>query len=225
VGVGGRAAWRPGRSRAAEATRAEIADLLELLVAPLRAGVAPSVALGAALDASSPVGPRLAELVRDLGEASASAADVGVVWLAHAAVGRSADLELVGRAWLLTERTGAPLADALEVAEGVLRGRIRARARLDSAAAGPRASMVVLVLLPCSAPLVGLVFGLSPAELYLSSPAATFSGLLGLLLVVLGWWWSHRILARALDVHPAPRQRAVRRARSVEGRSWPRGGA
>jgi tight adherence protein B len=150
---------------------------------------------------------------------------VGVVWLAHAAVGRSADLELVGRAWLLTERTGAPLADALEVAEGVLRGRIRARARLDSAAAGPRASMVVLVLLPCSAPLVGLVFGLSPAELYLSSPAATFSGLLGLLLVVLGWWWSHRILARALDVHPAPRQRAVRRARSVEGRSWPRGGA
>jgi hypothetical protein len=85
--------------------------------------------------------------------------------------------------------------------------------------------MVVLVLLPCSAPLVGLAVGLSPAELYLSSPAATFSGLLGLLLVVLGWWWSHRILARALDVPPAPRQRAVPRARSVGGLSWPRGGA
>jgi tight adherence protein B len=187
--------------------QAELADLLALLMAPLGAGVAPPVALVAALAASSPVSPRLRPLYRDLQDSARAGDGAGAVWLVHARELSSADVRFVARAWLLTERTGAPLAEALAVAESVLRARLRARARLDVVAAGPRASMAVLALLPLGAPLVGLAFGLGPGSLYLSSPAGGASAGLGLALAGLGWWWGRRILTAAIEpssAHPEP---------------------
>jgi tight adherence protein B len=126
------------------------------------------------------------------------------VWLAHAREQSSADLHFIARAWLLSDRTGAPLAEALRVAESVLRARVRGQARLDAAAAGPRASMAVLAGLPLTAPLVGLAFGLTPSDLYLRSPLAGASACLGAGLAALGWWWGRRILAGALGPRDAP---------------------
>lgn len=188
------ARWRARVRR--EALERELAELVATLAAPLRAGVSPAVAVGAAaptLRADSVLGP----LVDDLSEAAARGDPLAGVWLWHARAHGSSDLAFVGRAWGLSELTGAPLADALACGEQVLRARSRGRERLAAAAAGPRASMVVLCLLPASGPLVGMLMGVDPATLYFSSPLATASLVLGVGLGVGAWLWSRRILLGA----------------------------
>ena len=186
--------WR-GRARTV-AFEAALAELVAALAAPLRAGVAPSLALAAA----EPVcrdDAALGPLLRDLVEASRRGASPAEVWLRHAQATGSPDLGFMGQAWALSERTGAPLADALATGEEVLRARARGRERLAGAAAGPRASMAVLCLLPASGPVVGAAMGVDPQTLYFSSPVATGSLVLGLVLGAGAWWWSLRILGRA----------------------------
>ncbi|NYG06601.1 tight adherence protein B [Phycicoccus badiiscoriae] len=170
-----------------------MAELVATLAAPLRAGVVPSAALAAA-EPSFADDPALASLLAELVAAARTGAPVAEVWLGHVDANRSPDLQFVAQAWALTERTGAPLADALDSCEAVLRARERGRARVASAAAGPRASMAVLCLLPASGPVVGAAVGVDPATLYFSSTAATVSLALGLVLAAGGWWWSRRIL-------------------------------
>ncbi len=174
-----------------------LVELVSLLSGPLRAGVAPSVALAAAAPAFGRH-PLLGPVLADLVAASAEGHGLAETWLRHGARVDSPGLAFVGRAWALTERTGAPLADALVAAESALRSKVRARRQLDAASAGPRASMTVLCLLPCAGPLVGLAFGLGPGELYGANPVSTASLTLGVALALLGWWWSRRILAAAL---------------------------
>jgi tight adherence protein B len=139
----------------------------------------------------------LEALVADLHTAAASGRPLGPVWEQWAETAQSPALRFVARAWILSDHAGAPLAEALGCAVSVLRSQRQSRQRLASAVAGPRASMAVLVVLPVAGPVVGLVCGLSPAELYLGQPAASASALLGLLLGAVAFWWSRRILARA----------------------------
>lgn len=186
--------WR-GRARRA-AFDAALAELVAAIAAPLRAGVVPAAALAAA-EPSFRDDPALAPLLRELVETTRVGASAAEVWLRHAESHRSRDLRFVGQAWALSERTGAPLADALASCEGVLRARGRGRERLASAAAGPRASMALLCLLPASGPFVGAAVGVDPGALYFSSPAATGSLALGLVLAAGAWWWSRRIVYRA----------------------------
>jgi tight adherence protein B len=194
--VGGKplSPWR-SRARAMD-LEAALAELVAALAAPLRTGVAPSVALVAAEPVCG-ADPALGPLLRDLVEATRRGNSPAEVWLRHAHARGSADLRFMGQAWALSERTGAPLADALVTGEEVLRARARGRERLAGAAAGPRASMAVLCLLPASGPVVGAAMGVDPQTLYLSSPLATGSLVLGLVLAAGAWCWSRRILGRA----------------------------
>jgi tight adherence protein B len=195
--LGPRAAPRRRAGRPGRGGTGDLADLLALLAAPLRAGVPPPVAVTAALRAA-PVNSRLTALVAGLRRAAETGDSLADEWLAHGRDQAWTDLTFIGQAWVLTERTGAPLAEALADAERVLRDRTRASGRLDAIAAGPRASMAVLTALPLAGPLVGLTFGLSPSDLYRASPVSAASCGLGLGLTLLGWWWGRRILARAL---------------------------
>lgn len=195
-------AGRPGRlsrRRPAFGVAAQIAlgDAIAVMAAPVHIGVAPGAALRAAVKAMPPGGP-LQPLFDDLVDAAERGESVGAVWMRYADEHESADLRFVGQAWALSEETGAPLASALQTAEQVLRGRQRSRQRLATAVAGPRASMAVLALLPLCGPLVGLAFGVSPRALYLSSVAGMASVVMGVVLGVLAWWWSRRIIAGAI---------------------------
>ena len=184
---------RAARRRARETA---LADLVAAVAAPLRAGVAPVVAVAAAAPmfrADAALGPLLA----DLSATAARGSSLAAVWRSHAQTQESADLSFVAQAWALSERTGAPLAHALAQAERVLRDRVRARERLSAAAAGPKASMAVLCLLPASGPVVGTVMGVDPVTLYFSSSLATGSLVLGIGLGLSAWLWSRRILRRA----------------------------
>jgi tight adherence protein B len=176
--------------------QAELADVVALLGAALRAGAAPALALLTVAGSTSLRTP-LGAAIDDLAEAAALGLPLSRRWREHAERLGSPDLRFVARAWALTERTGAPLAEGLAAAEAVLRARDRARERVATATAGPRASMAVLAALPCTGPLVGLAFGLGPGDLYLSSPAAMGASLLGLALGLVGWVWGRRIVGRA----------------------------
>jgi tight adherence protein B len=190
--------WAGHRRRRARARlQSDLADFVALLAAPLRAGATPALAVVAVARSMAPRS-ELRPLLVDLVQAEPAGWGLSAVWLEHAERLQSADLLFVARAWHLTERTGAPLADALVSVEEVLRARQRARERVATAAAGPRSSMAVLVALPCAGPLVGLAFGIGPRSLYLSSAASLASGVLGLLLGALAWLWARRILDGAL---------------------------
>ncbi len=190
--------WTRRRRRVRAVTAAEdrLADLLGLVAAPLRAGV-PATTSVAAAGAAVEDDPLLGPLVLDVLAAGATGEQVSGTWLSHAGQLDSEALRFVGQAWALSERTGAPLADALRSSEQVLRARTRSRQRLSSAAAGPRASMGVLALLPLSGPVVGMACGVSPVELYLSTAWSTASLVIGIGFATFGWWWSRTILERA----------------------------
>lgn len=185
----------PRRARTV-ALETALAELVAAIAAPLRAGVAPSVAL-VAVEPTCRDDPALGPLLRDLVEAARTGGSVAETWLRHGDVHESGDLRFIGQAWALSERTGAPLADALASGEEVLRARAVGRQRLAGAAAGPRASMAVLCLLPASGPIVGAALGVGPRRLYFSSSLATASLVLGVVLALGAWWWSRRILRRA----------------------------
>lgn len=177
-----------------------LADLVELLVPPLRAGVAPLEALRIA---SLVVGERagLSGLTRALRSAAEDGRPLAEAWAGEAArSGRlpRRELDFLARAWTLSEATGVPLAEALATAARVMRTRQAAERSLAAATAGARASMALLAMLPAAGPAVGLLFGFSPLGLYTGSPAAVASVVTGVLLGLAGLGWSRSILRRAM---------------------------
>jgi tight adherence protein B len=198
----------------------EVLELLDALGPALRAGLPPSDALRAvsSADAADPVGlgsdlrtgpapgptigpPLLSALVRAADEGT----DLSTVWRREAEVRRSSDLALVASAWSLCERLGSPLAATVTTVSAVVRDRRAVRRRMDVALAGPRASMTVLTALPAVGPLLALVMGVSPADLY-ASAAGTASLAAGLALLAFGRWWGAR-LVRGVGLEPNRRER------------------
>ena len=143
--------------------------------------------------------PALSRLTRALASAATQGLPLGPVWGEEAARGDHPVQRFLARAWSLSEETGVPLAVSLTAAGRVLRTRQAAEQALAAASAGARASMALLALLPASGPAIGLLFGLSPIDLYAGSPAAAGSLAIGVLLGLAGWVWSRAILRRALQ--------------------------
>ena len=137
-------------------------------------------------------------LVGGLLDATDRAEPTSPVWGEWAARSASPELALVAAAWRLSETTGAPLASAVDRAvRGLLEARAR-RGKVAVAVAGPRATVTVLTLLPLTGPLFGLACGIDPVTLYLGSPIATVSVVVGLLLVWAGRFWCSRMVRRAV---------------------------
>ncbi len=193
--------WRPARRRRVRAHEGELAaELAELLAPALAAGVPPHHALRAALEA---LPAEFGGLLPRVLAAADHGDQISAALAAEAVATGRADLAALGRGFALTEAVGAPLAPAVTAVAGLLRDRAVAAQRAQVAAAGPRATMWLLVLLPVCGPLVGLVFGLNPTALYAASPASGASLAAGLGLAALGWWWSRTILARGTRAEPA----------------------
>lgn len=202
--VGARRRRLPAGVAVRRRTRAGVlADVVELLAAPLRSGASIAAAADAVAQAA-PAGSVERRLLEELALVCREGREGWLVWSRFADESGSVEAAFVARAWRLSEQTGAPLADALACAAGVLRERQRAAERLAVASAGPRASMAVLGLLPLAGPAVGFAFGFSPADLYLRTPLATAALGVGLLFGALGLLWSRSLLRRALRTEPGP---------------------
>jgi tight adherence protein B len=174
-------------------------DLLSLLaaIAPaLEAGMAPASALEIAAEARSCSGrpDLLAALASDIASAAARGEAIGPLWRAAADSAGSAELLLLSQAWSLTEDLGVPLAQAVRTSSGLLEARIAHERQLAGSVAGARATVNVLTVLPLGGPLLGMVLGIGPAELYAGSPLTQASLVLGLSLAGLGRWWVRRMV-------------------------------
>ncbi|WP_076260233.1 type II secretion system F family protein [Intrasporangium flavum] len=138
--------------------------------------------------------PAVAGLAGDLVRAGRLVRPASAVWDDWALKSGSDELAFVAAAWRLSERTGAPLAAAVERAARGLRDVRRRRGRVAAAVAGPRATVSVLTALPLAGPLLGMACGVDPRTLYLGSPLSTAAVVLGAGLAVLGRWWCARMV-------------------------------
>jgi len=187
--------WRPVR-RAAGMSTQDLLSLLEAITPALEAGMAPASALRIAADVrSAPDRPDpLADLAKVMASAAADGAPLGPLWRQAAGSVGSSELLLLAQAWSLTEDMGAPLAQAVRTTAGLLEARIAHERRLASAVAGAKATVNVLTVLPIGGPLMALVLGIAPGELYGSSPLTQCSLVLGLCLAGIGRWWVRRMV-------------------------------
>lgn len=202
-GSAGDAARLPARRRLSTRRRSVagewVAELAEVTTVGLRAGLDLAGAVGVAARSPS-VRPAAGWLTGRLEAATGAGSGVsGCLADPPGAVGpdERADLAVLARAWRLSEHTGAAASRTTAGAAAAIRARAAARERVAAALAGPRASMRLLTLLPLGGPLVGLLLGLSPADLY-GSVTARAAAVLGLALTTAGWWWSRGLVGRAL---------------------------
>lgn len=182
---------RFGRTR-----RGWVADFAELAAVGLDAGLPSAEAARLACTvgaASSNPGPRL--LAERLAEVDALGGGVGSS-LADEARG-DADLTFLAAAWQLTDEFGVAAAPAARTAAEVLRERAAADDRRTVLAAGPRASMWLLTVLPLSGPLVAVLLGLPVTDVY-GGVAALVATAVGCVLTGVGWLWSRGLVRRAL---------------------------
>lgn len=199
----GRARHRlPGRPTAGVSTP-DLLGLLEAIAPALEAGMAPASALQIAADARSGSGrpDPLAALARGMASAAADGATLGPLWSEAAESAGSAELLLLAQAWSLTEDMGAPLAQAVRTIAGLLESRIAHERRLAAAVAGAKTTVNVLTVLPIGGPLLALVLGIGPGELYGGSRLTQGSLVLGLCLAGTGRWWVRRMV-RAVSRGP-----------------------
>ncbi|KGN33993.1 hypothetical protein [Knoellia aerolata] len=172
-----------------------VAEFAELSAVGLEAGL-PSLE---AARLACAVGAGTSARTRELGELIAAAeADCGRLGEAlRQAAKDDHDLALLAAAWRLSEELGVASAPAARLTAEVLRERGAGAERRTVLAAGPRASMWLLTLLPLSGPIVALLLGLPVGDVY-GHGVAGAAALAGLSLTGLGWAWSRRLLSRAL---------------------------
>lgn len=94
----------------------------------------------------------------------------------------------------LSEQTGAPLSRLVEqLAEGMDEAT-ELHAAVETAAAGPKLTQVVLALLPFGGLGLGQMMGVSPLATLAGTPLGWLCLLVGLSLLAVGWWWSTRLI-------------------------------
>lgn len=173
----------PDRHTAAADTDPALAWILAL-AGELRAGSDPLRALGVSA-ARHGVGHHAARAAR-LG------ADV------PAALSRDARthavLARVAAAWLISQRTGAALADVLDNVADSHRRRVEVRQALEVEVAGPRATARLMSLLPLVGIGFAMMLGADPLRWFFSSWPALLCLLAGIALNLGGYLWLTRIV-------------------------------
>jgi tight adherence protein B len=176
---------------------AALLALLDAVAAALRAGLPPVRALElGAVTLPDDAPPELLDLVEAAVTVSRDGLAVAPVWREVADAARSTVLHTVAAAWGLSERTGCPLAEAVERAAAELRSALATRRKVRAAVAGPQATVTALTVLPLAGPILGLACGVEPGELY-GNPIALACLVGGLALLWVGRRWCRRLVRRA----------------------------
>jgi len=166
-----------------------------VLAGELRAGRAPADALEAAA--------RLAEgPTRQVLLAAAAAGRLGgdvPVALSHGASASAAPELLRGLSacWRVCSQAGSGLAAAVDrLADAVVARHEQDRA-VETALAGPRATALVLAVLPLGGVGLAAALGARPWHVLFGTPAGFVCLFVGCALDVLGLWWTNQLVARA----------------------------
>ncbi len=209
----------PAALAAASALGAELAALLRAGLGPADAWHHAAAAQASTAGASAAGGAQAPGGARALGRADPDTTHEGrAVAAAAAAAARSArsggdvsaalraaasrsgvpaPLLRLAAAWDVAARTGAPTADVLDALAGALAAEREEVLGLRAALAGPRASALVLALLPLAGLGLGLLMGVDPLGVLVGTTVGRLSALVGLGLGAGGWWWTSRMVAAA----------------------------
>jgi len=187
-----RALLRSRRERNVVREEQAAVEGLGVLVAELRAGRSPDVALAAAgRHCGHPlVGDVLHRLGRSL--------RLGDQWAAHPDPDRSTWQVRLIAGVRLSQGTGCALADVAAAVESDLVRRGRQRADLRATAAGHRATVALLAGLPILGLAMGSGIGAQPVSILTTTVIGQVLLLAGVSLELLGLAWSRRLTDRAL---------------------------
>jgi tight adherence protein B len=94
----------------------------------------------------------------------------------------------------VAQASGAPLAEVLARFAHQLEADLDAFAVRQTALAGPRATVRILTWLPFLGLGLGLLMGVDPLSVLLGSPIGLTALASGVLLMVLGRWWSNKLV-------------------------------
>lgn len=186
--VRGVRSWLPRR-----AGRLDILPLLDGLSASLAAGLTPEESLRMASQASTDVGVRA--MLMPVLEAAQEGRPLGVPWQRVAREHDHPDLSSLARAWLISERLGCPLSDAVATTASTSRSRTMMNQRLSSATAGAKATSALLSVLPIGGIGIALMLGIDPLTLY-GNPLSLASALCGLCVLMGGRWMVNFLIGR-----------------------------
>lgn len=170
--------------------------VVESVATAVRAGAAPTPACAACCRAALDLAPEVDAEVELLARTASAGGDLGAAWHEVAARVDDPGLRAVAAAWQLSETTGAPLADALDVAARLRRGEVERAARAKAALAAPTASVNLLTALPVCGAGLGMVLGADVIGVY-ASPLALVTVLPGLVLVAVGRLCCRRMVDHA----------------------------
>lgn len=196
--LGGMASWfavSAARSRLVDRMLAGMVDAVAGLAAELRAGQSPAAALEAAVRCSrDPVIAGVFEEAATTAGAGGSVAPIFRCWPPGAASAGATSvwhsLQAVAAGWSVSERTGAALGTVLDRVEHDLREVLRRRRVTATHLAGPRATAVLLAVLPVVGIALGSAMGSHPLSVLLSTSFGLVCLLAGALLEVVGAVWT-----------------------------------
>lgn len=180
----GRGSMRSVGARDGEVRRQAVIALCRVLATELRAGQPPREALRLS---AAEAGPALAG-VTDTGSLRAAAGhDPDLRGLAYLAV-----------CWEVAADTGARLADVVDTLAEGLTEQEEQRAEAAARTAGPRTTAMVLSGLPLVGLLMASGLGGSPLVFLFTTPLGLACLVLGVVLDLLGAWWTLRMVRSAL---------------------------
>ncbi|MGE3288221.1 MAG: type II secretion system F family protein [Pseudonocardia sp.] len=181
---------------AATVTSGEVAEALRRITDELRAGAHPA----ATLDGTRNDGVLAAAVLSDAAAAARLGDDVPRA-LRRVAAQRpeiAEDLQRIAGSWALAERHGVPLADLLERARSDIAWRVGYARRVRAQLAGPRATAVVLTVLPGLGLLLGQLLGADPIGVLRDGLVGQSLLVVGVGLATGGFTWCDRILCGAM---------------------------
>lgn len=176
--------WRARQAANAKVVAAQgFADALSAMVAELRAGAHP---VAAAESAAADAAPHAADAMRLI---AASARLDG-----H--LGEHSEDAVLGRlavAWGLVRKHGLPMADVLDAVRRDAAAGVRFARQAHARMAGPRASAVVLALLPGVGVALGEAMGARPVHVLVSTTPGQILLVMGCALLWAGMAWSAKL--------------------------------
>ena len=183
--------WRRRRARArtVDARRRDVVTLTYAVAAELRAGRAPADALAA-------VAPQLVELSTEVTAAARAVrrgGDVGAELHRVARVAGAERLEQVADVWAVGVAAGARIGDVLDEAAAAFDAEDCGAEELSALAAGPRATVVLLAVLPLGGLALGTAMGASPWRLLVHTRLGWLLVAAALLLDAAGLLWMRRL--------------------------------
>lgn len=187
---------RRTRERTAAAERAGAVEAVTTLAAELRAGRAPAEAMAAAAGVAE--GP-FAHALAGAGRALHVGVDPAEV-LRAAAAGSAAAPALRGLAACLQVcvGSGGSLARAIETVGDALRAEHEQRLTVEGELAGPRATALLLAGLPIAGTVLAAGLGARPLHVLLHTLVGGGCLVVGVVLDLVGLWWTARLMTKAL---------------------------